>query len=48
VEKADGGDRDIVWHAVELLTDAIQLFVRIAIILLKNAERKDKKRRSNN
>lgn len=49
VEKASGGDRDSVWHAMELFIDFIAIFVRIVIILMRNQggrrESKDERRR---
>jgi len=38
IARAAGGDEDFVWHAVELFTDFIALFVRILIILMKKKE----------
>ena len=48
VEKASGGDRDSVWHAMELFIDFVAIFVRVLIILLRNngrSEKKDERRR---
>jgi FtsH-binding integral membrane protein len=45
VEKAANGDRDHILHAVGLLLDLIALFVRIAIILLRNANKKKQRKR---
>lgn len=36
LEKAHGGDRDYVWHAVELFIDFVQIFYRLVIILMRN------------
>nr|AGN54391.1 Bax inhibitor 1 [Nicotiana benthamiana] len=49
IEKAHLGDLDYVKHALTLFTDFIAVFVRILIIMLKNAsdkEEKKKKRRN--
>lgn len=46
VAKVTKGDNDFVWHAVELFIDFVAIFVRIALILLKNSgNKKDKRRR---
>lgn len=42
IEKAFLGDKDIAAHATELFTDFIAVFVRLAIILLRNSERRKK------
>jgi len=42
VEKAVLGSRDVAWDALDLFIDFVAIFVRICIILLKNAEKKDK------
>ena len=46
VEKASMGNYDHVNHALELFLDFIALFVRLLIILNKNANDKKKKKRS--
>jgi len=43
VEKAVMGSRDVAMDALDLFIDFIAIFVRICIILLKNAENKDKR-----
>jgi FtsH-binding integral membrane protein len=45
VEKASNGSTDVVWHAVELFVDFVGIFVRLVIILLRNA---NNKKRDNN
>jgi FtsH-binding integral membrane protein len=46
---ADVFAQDYCWHALELFIDFAAIFVRILIILMKNAEqKKEKERRSNN
>ena len=43
VEKASAGDMDHVRHALDLLVELIAIFVRVLIILMKNAEEKNRK-----
>lgn len=46
IEKAHLGDLDYVKHALTLFTDFVAVFVRILIIMLKNAgERKEEKKK---
>ncbi|KAF8412928.1 hypothetical protein HHK36_000900 [Tetracentron sinense] len=45
IEKAHLGDLDYVKHALTLFTDFAAVFVRILIIMLKNASEKDEKER---
>ena len=45
IEKADRGDRDVVQHAMELFLDLIAIFVRLLIILMKNAQQNGQQRR---
>jgi len=40
IEKAAGGDRDYLWHAIELFIDFVEIFYRLVIILMKNAQQK--------
>lgn len=50
IEKAHFGDLDYVKHALTLFTDFVAVFVRILVIMLKNAsdkEEKKKRRRRN-
>lgn len=44
LEKAENGSRDAVGHALHLFLDFIAILVRILIILIKNTEKKDKKK----
>ncbi|KAF0698504.1 Aste57867_10871 [Aphanomyces stellatus] len=43
IEKASLGDRDFVLHSLDLFLDFVSIFVRLLVVLLKNAD--DKKRR---
>lgn len=45
VEKASLGDRDFAWHAAELFIDFVGIFVRICIILMRNREKRDSRKR---
>jgi len=44
-KKSTGISDDYVWHAMELFTDFVAIFVRIVAILLKNAESEKKRRK---
>jgi len=44
IERVSLGDTDYVWHAVELFTDFVAIFVRIVIILLEFSDSGKKKR----
>ena len=44
VEKASSGDKDHIWHAIELFIDFVEIFYRLVIILMNNQNG----RRSNN
>ncbi len=41
VEKAAAGSTDHVRHALELLVDLLAIFVRVLVLLLRNAQRRD-------
>lgn len=43
IERADLGDHDYVKHSLDLFTDFVAVFVRLLIILTKNAESKSEK-----
>jgi len=45
IEKVRMGERDFVKHALELFMDLAAIFVRVLVVLLKNAEDKEKRRR---
>lgn len=46
VEKAEHGDTDHIKHALDLFVDFAAIFVRILVIMLQNAERKEERRDS--
>ncbi|GFZ01101.1 BAX inhibitor 1 [Actinidia rufa] len=48
IEKAHFGDLDYVKHALTLFTDFAAVFVRILIIMLKNSEKNEKKKKRRN
>ena len=43
VERAEQGDRDHIKHALDLFVDFAAIFVRILVIMLQNAERREEK-----
>ncbi|KAL3497573.1 hypothetical protein ACH5RR_040305 [Cinchona calisaya] len=45
IEKAHYGDLDYVKHALTLFTDFVAVFVRVLIIMLKNASEKEEKKK---
>mmetsp|Transcript_16335 Transcript_16335/g.39842 ORF Transcript_16335/g.39842 Transcript_16335/m.39842 type:complete len:242 (+) Transcript_16335:128-853(+) len=45
IEDAHNGRRDFVAHAMELMIDFVAVFVRLLLILMRNAEKKEKKKR---
>ncbi|KAI7729521.1 hypothetical protein M8C21_017203 [Ambrosia artemisiifolia] len=45
IEKAHLGDLDYVGHALTLFTDFIAVFVRILIIMMKNADEREERRK---
>ncbi|CAI9095632.1 OLC1v1031621C1 [Oldenlandia corymbosa var. corymbosa] len=45
IEKAHYGDLDYVKHSLTLFTDFVAVFVRILIIMLKNAQEKEEKKK---
>ena len=46
MEKAEHGDADHIKHALDLFVDFVAIFVRVLVIMLQNAERKEEKRDS--
>lgn len=45
VERASAGDMDNVQHALNLFTNLIAIFVRVLVILMKNQEKKERRRK---
>lgn len=45
IEKAHHGDMDYIKHALTLFTDFVAVFVRILIIMLKNASEKNERKK---
>lgn len=45
VEKAEMGSQDVVGHALELFLDFVAIFVRLLVILMKNAEKREENER---
>ena len=43
MERCEGGDRDVLRHSMDLFVDVAAIFVRLLVILLRNAQ--DKQRR---
>ena len=43
VEKAESGNTDHIKHALDLFVDFVAIFVRILVIMLQNAERREEK-----
>jgi hypothetical protein len=46
IEDAHAGRKDFVAHALDLLIDLVAVFVRLLIILTRNANKKERKQRS--
>lgn len=46
VEKAESGDTDHIKHALDLFVDFAAIFVRILVIMLQNAEKREERRDS--
>lgn len=45
VEKAHQGDKDHIKHALDLFVDLVAMFARVLIIMLRNAERREKEKK---
>ena len=45
IERAYAGEKDHIQHALSLFVDFMAIFVRILVILMQNAEKKDNKRK---
>lgn len=41
VEKRRNGDRDYIWHSVDLFLDFVNIFRRLMIILAKKEKKRD-------
>jgi len=48
IEKASQGQTDVVKHSLELFIDFAAIFVRILIILMRNKESDDRRKRNRN
>ncbi|EPS74157.1 bax inhibitor 1, partial [Genlisea aurea] len=48
IEKAHAGDMDYVRHAIMLYTDFVAIFVRVLVIMLRNASDKEEDKRRKN
>ena len=46
VEKAEHGDTDHIKHALDLFVDFAAIFVRVLVIMLQNAEKREDRRDS--
>eukprot|EP01120_Amphizonella_sp_Union-15-10_P004010 TRINITY_DN1449_c0_g1_i4.p1 TRINITY_DN1449_c0_g1~~TRINITY_DN1449_c0_g1_i4.p1 ORF type:complete len:240 (-),score=32.33 TRINITY_DN1449_c0_g1_i4:88-807(-) len=44
IEKADAGNSDFIWDALELFLDFVQVFVRVLIILTKKNSKEESRR----
>ena len=45
IEKLELGDVDNVKHALDLFIDLVGVFVRVLVLLMRNAENKDDRRK---
>jgi len=48
LEKHHLGDKDYLWHAVDLFVDFMAVFKRIMIVLAQNQQQREKGKRANN
>lgn len=48
IERASAGQMDQIQHALDLFVDALSIFVRVLVILMKNTEEREKRRRRRN
>lgn len=46
VEKAEQGDADHIKHALDLFVDFVAIFVRLLVIMLKNADQREEDKSS--
>ncbi|XP_033629403.1 probable Bax inhibitor 1 [Asterias rubens] len=45
VEKCNNGDKDYIWHSVDLFLDFINIFRQLMILLAMNNDKKEKRRK---
>ncbi|XP_038072642.1 probable Bax inhibitor 1 [Patiria miniata] len=45
VEKCNNGDKDYIWHSVDLFLDFINIFRQLMIIMAMNSNNKDKRKK---
>uniref|UniRef100_A0A8L2R907 Bax inhibitor 1 n=1 Tax=Rattus norvegicus TaxID=10116 RepID=A0A8L2R907_RAT len=45
IEKAEHGDKDYIWHCIDLFLDFVTLFRKLMLILAFNEKKKEEKRR---
>lgn len=44
IEKAEAGDRDYIAGALNLFVDAIAIFTRVLVILLRSSQKKEERK----
>ncbi len=45
VEKCNNGDKDYIWHSVDLFLDFINIFRQLMIIMAMNNDKKEKRKK---